>query len=132
MKIIAIMPTYARKTMALNAIRSVYEQTKKPDVFIVLDNGSRDGTKEVLENFLKQDAIKEKQIDFQVIRKEENLGASYGMQYLFKEALKQNADWIWVMDDDALAKPDALEKLMSSKAFQDPESYILESKITDS
>jgi rhamnopyranosyl-N-acetylglucosaminyl-diphospho-decaprenol beta-1,3/1,4-galactofuranosyltransferase len=35
-----------------------------------------------------------------------------------KRAMEAGADWIWVMDDDACATPDALKQLVSSKARQ--------------
>lgn len=127
--IIAIMPTHSRRVMMQNAIESVLEQTIKPDLMIVLDNGSIDGTKAALVELCA--VAGKKNVSLTVIRSELNLGASGGMKFLIEKALEKNPDWIWFVDDDAVAEQTALEKLIQSEKYQDQSAYILTSKIVN-
>ncbi len=43
-----IIPTFNRKDMLLEAIKSVFSQTLLPDEVIIVDCGSKDGTKEAV------------------------------------------------------------------------------------
>lgn len=47
MTISVIIPTYNRKEMVLNAIKSVLEQSSKPNEIIVVDDGSTDSTEDL-------------------------------------------------------------------------------------
>lgn len=50
-KISVIIPTYNRKEELRRALDSVLNQTKKPDEIIVVDGGSNDGTKLILQEY---------------------------------------------------------------------------------
>lgn len=50
MTVSVIIPTYNRKNIVENAIRSVFDQTYKGYEIIVVDDGSTDGTREYLES----------------------------------------------------------------------------------
>ncbi|WP_024954177.1 glycosyltransferase family 2 protein [Sulfurospirillum arcachonense] len=50
MKITAIIPTYNRKNFILDAIKSVQNQSLHVKQIIVVDDGSTDGTRELLKN----------------------------------------------------------------------------------
>ena len=49
MKISVIIPTYNRINLIENAINSVLKQSKKPHDIIVVDDGSDDGTSEMIQ-----------------------------------------------------------------------------------
>ena len=51
MKISVIIPTYNRADLVQRAIKSVLNQTKKPNEIIVVDDGSTDNTKQILKNY---------------------------------------------------------------------------------
>ncbi|MGE4231731.1 MAG: glycosyltransferase [Bacteriovoracia bacterium] len=124
--VVCVVPTFNRRAFLEKLVIAVQNQTLKPDLFIILDNASTDSTSEYLSQISYNQPIK-----IEVIRKEINLGASLGMKFLFEEALKRNANWIWVLDDDAIPKKDALELLVKNKEFENPDAYILESAIVD-
>ena len=124
-KIIGILPTHSRCEMLPRALSSVVAQAHRPDLFLILDNASTDGSDKVLKSFAdKHDFIK-------IIRSEKNLGASGGMRFLMERALEMGADWVWFMDDDAEVDSKALDMLLKSSAVNNPEAYILEMAVLD-
>ena len=63
-----VLPTYNRAHLLPRAIKSVLNQTFQDFELIIVDDGSTDNTKEVVENFQKKDNR------IKYIRNEENLG----------------------------------------------------------
>jgi len=104
--IIAIVVTFNRKKFLLQCLKAIYNQTCKISKIIVVDNASTDGTYEYLinNNFLSSAKLK-------YIRLNRNLGGSGGFFYGIKFAMDLGAEWIWMMDDDALPDKDALKEL---------------------
>jgi GT2 family glycosyltransferase len=109
MKIIALIVTYNRLELLKESLIAVKEQTLKLDKILVYNNNSSDGTTEYL-NKLTDDQII-------VINAIENTGGAGGFHYGLKEACRLNADWIWLMDDDTIPKPTALQFLVESPFF---------------
>ena len=106
MKISAVVVTYNRKALLMECLHALLSQTRLPDEIIVLDNASTDGTKELLvsEGMMENPAI-------QYVGLETNSGGAGGFYYGSKLAYDGGADWIWMMDDDCIPTPTALEKL---------------------
>jgi GT2 family glycosyltransferase len=52
------------------------------------------------------------QVDY--LRLEENTGGAGGFHAGVDRAMAQGADWIWLMDDDAMPESDALSRLLSA------------------
>lgn len=98
--ICAVVVTYNRLELLKECIQALRNQTRKLNEIIVVNNDSKDGTKEWLEE--QKDITKIHQ---------ENLGGAGGFHNGMKAAYEKGYDWIWLMDDDG--KPDilALEKL---------------------
>ncbi|UKT63235.1 glycosyltransferase family 2 protein [Pedobacter mucosus] len=101
MKVIAVVLTYNRSSLLKKCIDSINKQTYQPDLTIVIDNASTDETKDWLQN----QPILSYHLD-------QNVGASGGFSECLKRGYEQGADWIWLMDDDTIPKPNALEQLM--------------------
>ena len=78
------------------------KQSHPIDKIIVVNNGSTDGTQEWLE----------KQKQYLHIINQENIGGAGGFHTGVKYAHSQNADWMWLMDDDVAPQLDCLEKLL--------------------
>lgn len=100
-KIIACVVTYNRLDLLKQVIDGLRKQTKKIDEIVVINNNSTDGTAEWLEN----------QNDIKTIT-QENLGSSGGQYTAAKYAYAKGADYIWLMDDDVVAKHNCLEILL--------------------
>ena len=89
MKISVIIPTYNRKKYIRRAIDSVIRQSYKPFEIIVIDDGSTDGTYELIKQSYSSSQISlEKQI---------NSGVSSARNKGIKLA---NGDWIAFLDSD--------------------------------
>src|SRR5699024_2170388 len=103
-----ILVTYNRLSDLKNTLLLYGNQTKKPEVLLVVDNNSTDGTQEYLcewekanDSFLKQ-----------VLYLPRNVGGSDGFAAGMKKMLEMDVDWIFVADDDAIPHRDMLERLL--------------------
>ncbi len=115
MKICAVIVTYNRLDKLKNSLKCFSDQLRKADEVIVVDNASTDGTsdwlsgwKEEVESFKKT-----------VINTGSNLGGSGGFYTGLKYASESDCDWVWVSDDDAYPRADALkvaEEFLTSHA----------------
>lgn len=105
--ILAVVVTYNRKNLLSNCLGALSSQTLKPDKILIIDNASTDGT----EDFLKLTGwFDRKDIHYTLL--EQNTGGAGGFAFGLQSALALNADWVWMMDDDASPQFDALEELM--------------------
>jgi glycosyltransferase involved in cell wall biosynthesis len=112
-KVVASVVTFNRVDGLLKCLAALAAQTTKPAEVLVVDNGSTDGTERaVAESGIAQ------QLPLVYVRLARNAGAAGGYHVAFREALKRSPDWIWVMPDDAVAEPDALEQMLSSEPTQ--------------
>lgn len=111
----AIVLTRNRKAMLVEGLRAVLGQTHPPDVVVVLDNASGDGTTEALHaSGLLQDPR------IHLHRSDTNLGSAGGYARAIDLALEHDTDWLWLMDDDAEPMPEALAMLLRAPAAADP------------
>ena len=102
-----VIVTYNRLTDLKITLEKYEEQTIKPTSLIVVDNASRDGTYEFLEEW-KSNGGKFRRL---AIHSEKNLGGAGGFSIGIEEAMKSDCDFIFLSDDDAIPKEDVLEKL---------------------
>jgi glycosyltransferase involved in cell wall biosynthesis len=95
-----LVPTYNRAQFLPQCLASVFEQTLQPFEIIVIDDGSTDTTPELLRSY--GDRIR-------YIRKP-NGGKSSAMNLGLSAAM---GDYVWIIDDDDVALPHALERLVA-------------------
>ena len=91
-KISVCIPTYNRSEFLKEAIQSVLQQSYEHFEIIIVDDGSKDNTAEVVSSF-KDDRIK-------YFRNNENMGRPVTRNRAVKEA--QNEYILWLDDDDLL------------------------------
>lgn len=84
-------------------IDTLRAQTRKLDLIYVINNGSTDGTDEWLAT----------QPDLTVTT-QPNLGGAGGFATGIQTAYDGGSTWLYCMDDDCVAAPDALQKLLES------------------
>lgn len=106
MSIGVVIVTYNRLEKLKISLESFDNQTVNPKYIVVINNKSTDGTKQYLEDWKD----KEKDYTKYVIETEKNLGGAYGFYTGLKKAIKLEADWIYVSDDDAFPEKDVIEK----------------------
>ena len=102
--------TYNRLPLLQKCIEKLESQTKPCDILVV-DNASTDGTAVWLA---------ERQSENTRLRARntgENLGGAGGFNYGMRWAVEAGYDYLWLMDDDCLPEPDALEKLLEADAL---------------
>ncbi len=103
-KVSVIIPTYNRADLLPRAIESVLNQTFKDFELIIVDDGSTDNTKEIVEQYQKKD----ERIKYLW---EENFG---GPAKPYNLALKQcQGEYIAFLDHDDMWLPEKLEKQLA-------------------
>lgn len=93
----------------VRCVRSVRESILPNGVAImlfVLDNGSSPEDWNVLKNGIDNS-------DATLIRNEINIGFAAGHNVIIREAIERKADYIWLLNNDALVKDDTLASLLS-------------------
>ncbi len=105
-KIWAVIPTYKRRDLVIECIQAILDQTHRVSHIWVLDNYSQDGTSEI---------IREKFPQVELVTSTVNLGSSGGFAEGIRAAYEGGASWIWLVDNDAIAQTDALEKLTRAR-----------------
>ena len=93
-----VIPTYNRANLIARSIRSVLEQTVEPLEVIVVDDGSKDDTKKVIEE------MNEPKVKYIY---QENGGAASARNRGVQEC---KGDWIAFHDSDDVWHADKLEK----------------------
>lgn len=107
MKVNCVIVTYNRLALLKECLAAIEKQTYPIHKVIVIDNCSTDGTEE----YLKAYAVRPQ---FQIIRTEQNIGGAGGFSLGVKTSVLGGGDYIWMMDDDTIPSPKALEALMQT------------------
>lgn len=105
-KVAAVLVTYNRLSLLKRAIDSLEKQSYRLTNIVIVNNNSTDGTYEYLES-IKDTRIK-------CLHLETNTGGAGGFSAGIKFAYTFDIDYIWIMDDDAVAEKDALNGLMNA------------------
>lgn len=102
-KTIAIVVTYNRKKILIECIGSLLNQTVNETLSIlIIDNASTDGTYHSIQHFINDGRV-------EYINTGHNLGGAGGFEFGVLNAASRNYDFIWLMDDDTIPSPTALE-----------------------
>lgn len=105
MKILALIVTFNRKEELFRCIQSIKSQHLPPDDILVVNNNSTDGTEKLLIsnkiNFITQ----------------YNNGSATGWYTGINYAIKNEYDYIWLMDDDGYPDFQALQILINSFSY---------------
>jgi dTDP-4-dehydrorhamnose reductase len=108
-KIFAVVLTYNRKDLLQRCLEAITRQSCPCNRIVVIDNGSSDGTAEML----RQDWAG--RVHTYVLSR--NIGASGGYNAGMRIAYQEGAEFIWAMDDDVIPEEDALERLVEGDNF---------------
>lgn len=105
-KVIALVVTYNRKALLQECIDAIQKQTYPVGSIVIIDNASTDGTDIWLSELVKANS------GIVSFRMAKNIGGSGGFTEGIRKICKMDSDWIWLMDDDTIPSPTALEKMM--------------------
>lgn len=107
----AIVVTYNRRLLLEECLRAVLGQTRPVATLIVIDNASSDGTAEMLQ---QSGLLNEGRVQYVALPA--NVGGAGGFRRGLETGLLLAPDWLWLMDDDTIPSPAALEELLSAEA----------------
>jgi rhamnopyranosyl-N-acetylglucosaminyl-diphospho-decaprenol beta-1,3/1,4-galactofuranosyltransferase len=109
-KIAAVIPTCNRKDLLQACLHSIACQMRSLDAIIVVDNGSSDGTAEMIASDFPQ---------VQTIYEPLACGSAGGFSKGIALAHSLGYEWVWLMDNDALAARDSLSYLVKASQTSD-------------
>lgn len=125
MNVSVALPTYNGTPYLSEQLDSILHQTRPPDQIIVCDDGSTDGTRDVLADY------RDRYPDlFEIQHNEENLGVNPN----FEKAIQLcDGDLIALADQDDIWKPEKLERQCRAYREADPTPTLVyhNSTITD-
>ena len=102
MKILCAIVTYNREKLLKRCLLNILDQSKKPDKILIINNGEiKSINKFILENNIE-------------IINQNNLGSAGGWNTAIAFALKDNYDYIWLMDDDGYPDLESLKLLFEN------------------
>jgi len=144
-KIAAVVVTYNRKDLLGQCLDSLLQQSHPLDAVYIIDNHSTDGTYEDLlgRNLIAPAGRSDREPvettrpvatggTIHYVRMPENTGGAGGFHEGMKRATAAGFDRLWLMDDDLLTAPDALEVLLRKRDTlrnQGKESFLLNSVV---
>ena len=111
----ACVLTRDRSALLAECLDGLRAQTRRVDRILVVDNASSDDTP----------ALLAARPDVEVVRLEVNGGGARGYAEAVRRGRETGADWLWLMDDEAEPRPDALERLLAAPAAADPATAVL-------
>ncbi len=137
------MVTYQRKKLLLECLQAIRNQIEPLDAICLIDNASSDQTPEALmeKGYLQNlppDDLKTsweetspinlptdgRSIYLHYVRMPKNTGGSGGFYEGLRRAYEKGYDWFWMMDDDTIPSPHALQYLID-KIRRLPSKYQL-------
>ncbi len=105
MKFGAFIVTFNRPAILKKSIECLLEQTRTPDLIVVVDNGTSEDTKLVAQGFPNEKVVYE--------ATGANLGSAGGFAYGVKWLYERGYDWMYCGDDDNPPRTiDTLERLL--------------------
>ncbi|KAB2347859.1 glycosyltransferase [Actinomadura rudentiformis] len=102
----AVVVTYNRRELLDEALAALRDQTRVPDRFIVVDNASSDGTAAL---------IRDRFPDVELLELPRNVGGAGGFAAGIARALDAGMDLLWLLDDDTVPEPGALQALLAAR-----------------
>ncbi len=113
-RVAAVVPTLDRADDLRASLEALRHQRRALDTVVVVDNGSSAPVQAELAAAG----------DVEVVRPASNLGAPGGFEAGMRVAFEAGADLAWLMDDDAVAAPDALERMLARLDTYDGDARI--------
>jgi rhamnopyranosyl-N-acetylglucosaminyl-diphospho-decaprenol beta-1,3/1,4-galactofuranosyltransferase len=119
--VVAVVVTWNRLKLLTECLQMLGAQTRRPDVVVVVDNASTDGTSEV---------IRAQFPDVDLVQLTHNTGGAGGFSVGLAEAVDiHGADLVWAMDDDTIPTETTLAELLSAHTAYGPGLGLVASRV---
>jgi GT2 family glycosyltransferase len=113
----AVVVTCNRKDLLRESLAALLSQTVPLTGIVVVDNASTDGTFDLLQREFPH---------VEALRLTQNVGGAGGFYIGMQRAYAKEGEWLWLLDDDTIATPTALEELLrAERRFNLPERPVL-------
>lgn len=111
----AVVVSFNRRELLRECLKALHEQTVRLDEIIVVENGSSDGS---------ADMVREEFSGVTLFETGKNLGGAGGFAWGIQLALEAGHSWVWLMDDDARPELDALAPLVAAVELAPDLAYV--------
>ncbi len=121
-QVCAVVVTHNRSRLLRECLLALLGQTREVESILVVDNASSDDTVNLLASEFP---------GIEVLSLPRNIGSAGGFTAGIQRACENKFEWIWTLDDDTLAQPDALQALFDARQRFAPENRpnLLASKV---
>jgi len=117
----AVVVAYNRRELLVEALGALERQSVPVDSIVVVDNASTDGSAEAAARELPRT---------DVLRLDRNTGGAGGFAVGIERAITgHSADLVWIMDDDTIPTPTALEELLRVREAHPARPVVLASRV---
>lgn len=129
MLISVVVVNWNRKKDTIECLKSLEKIKRDFNLeVIIVDNASTDGSKEKIRKFIKKSLLLDKNLHYEFIKNDENIGFCGGNNIGIKHALNHKADFVLLLNNDTFVDQNFLVSLV--KAFKIyPKAGILSPKI---
>lgn len=120
-RVVAVVVTWNRKELLTECLTMLGAQSRRPDVVVVVDNASTDGSRAVV---LSQFP------DVDLVALTRNTGGAGGFSAGLAQAVDvHDADLVWAMDDDTIPTETTLAELLASYTAYGPGLALVASRV---
>jgi rhamnopyranosyl-N-acetylglucosaminyl-diphospho-decaprenol beta-1,3/1,4-galactofuranosyltransferase len=106
----AVVVTFNRRALVEECLAALAAQDLPLDGVVVIDNASTDGT---------PDWIAEHHPEVDLVRNDVNVGGAGGFTLGVERAFATGRDWLWLLDDDTIVRPDAHRQLVEAASARE-------------
>ena len=145
MRVGAVVVTYNRPALLLECLAALARQTPELHEVLIIDNASAPDTCRALadaglvpgaavEHAARGEACEyvslapESTLNLRYVRLDANTGGAGGFAEGLRRALELNWEWVWLMDDDAQPRPEALKLLLERER---PDAAVLVGRVEE-
>ncbi len=120
--VLALVLTYNSPDTLAATLQAVGEQTRLPDAVLILDNAGTPPADTVAQGWTRPPHL-----DVRVLREAENSGPAGGWARALEEFAGSGFDLAWILDDDIVAPPTCLERLIEEYAKMEKSACVIAS-----
>jgi GT2 family glycosyltransferase len=118
LKIIAGITNWNRCELLKENILAVLKQSYPVEIIHIVDNGSTDGSKEMVKELQK------KYDNIVLVECETNLGSAGGRRESLRFTYECSYDYCWILDDDSIPTKDCLKNLIENPLFSKKDLFL--------